>query len=42
MRLYSTARNPVTITDYKSYSPDQNPNAYPEQVSVVLGLQVTF
>ena len=42
IRLYSTARNPVTITDYKSYSPDQNPNAYPEQVSVVLGLQVTF
>ena len=42
IRLYSTARNPVTITDYKSYSPDQNPNAYPEQVSVVFGLQITF
>ena len=42
VRLYSTARNPITITDYKSYSPDQNPNAYPEQVSVVFGLQVTF
>lgn len=42
VRLYSTARNPVTITDYKSYSPDQNPNAYPEQVSVVFGLQITF
>ena len=42
IRLYSTARNPVTITDYKSYSPDQNPSAYPEQVSIVFGLQITF
>ena len=42
IRLYSTARNPVTITDYKSYSPDQNPSAYPEQVSVVFGLQIKF
>jgi len=42
LRIYCTAHNPLTLTDYKSYSPEKNPGSYPEAVSVVGGLQVTF
>ncbi|NQU88141.1 MAG: hypothetical protein HQ541_20535, partial [Mariniphaga sp.] len=42
LRIYCTAHNPLTITDYKSYSPEKNPGDYPEAVSVVGGLQLTF
>lgn len=42
MRLYLTGSNLVTITDFKSYSPEKNPNEYPEAVSFVFGMQVGF
>lgn len=42
MRLYLTGSNLFTITHYQSYSPEKNPNDYPEPVTVVTGLQVSF
>ncbi|OOG62657.1 TonB-dependent receptor [Flavobacterium sp. A45] len=42
MRMYVTGSNLVTITDFQSYSPEKNPNEYPEPVSFVFGLQVGF
>lgn len=42
LRLYITGSNLFTITDFQSYSPEKSPNEYPEAVSVVLGLQVSF
>ncbi|SFZ95029.1 TonB-linked outer membrane protein, SusC/RagA family [Flaviramulus basaltis] len=42
LRLYVTGSNLFTITDFESYSPEKNPNEYPEAVSVVMGLQVSF
>lgn len=41
-RIYGTAHNLITLTDFKSYSPEKNPNEYPEAVSVVGGIQVNF
>jgi len=42
LRLYCTAHNLITLTDFKSYSPEKNPNDYPEAVSIVGGIQVSF
>jgi TonB-linked SusC/RagA family outer membrane protein len=42
LRVYVTAQNPLTITDYQSYSPEKNPNEYPEAISLVGGLQIGF
>jgi TonB-linked SusC/RagA family outer membrane protein len=42
LRIYCTGHNLVTITDYKSYSPEKNASDYPEAVSVVGGVQLTF
>lgn len=42
MRVYLTGSNLMTITDFQSYSPEKNPNEYPEPVSFVFGLQVGF
>jgi TonB-linked SusC/RagA family outer membrane protein len=42
LRIYVTAQNPLTVTDFQSYSPEKNPNEYPEAISVVGGLQVGF
>ncbi|MEZ4773300.1 MAG: TonB-dependent receptor [Bacteroidia bacterium] len=42
LRIYVTGSNLITITDYQSYSPEKNPNEYPEAVTVVAGLQVNF
>ncbi len=42
IRLYLTGSNLLTITDFQSYSPEKNPNEYPEPVSVVAGLQIGF
>lgn len=42
LRVYVTSQNPLTITDYQSYSPEKNPNDYPEATSVVGGIQVKF
>lgn len=41
-RLYITGSNLFTITDFQSYSPERNPNEYPEPVTVVTGLQIGF
>lgn len=42
LRLYFTGSNLFTITDFESYSPEKNPNEYPEAVTYVLGLQFGF
>jgi TonB-linked SusC/RagA family outer membrane protein len=42
MRLYVTAQNPLTITEYQSYSPEKNPSDYPEAISLVGGVQIGF
>lgn len=41
-RLYVTGSNLFTITDFQSFSPERNPNEYPEPVTMVTGLQVGF
>ncbi|MBO0593241.1 TonB-dependent receptor [Cellulophaga sp. E16_2] len=42
LRLYVTGSNLITITDFQSYSPERNPDQYPEAVTVAIGLQVGF
>jgi len=42
VRFYCTGHNLITLTDYKSYSPEKNAADYPEAVSVVAGVQVSF
>jgi hypothetical protein len=42
MRVYVTGQNPLTITKFQSYSPEKNPNEYPEAISIVGGLQIGF
>jgi TonB-linked SusC/RagA family outer membrane protein len=42
LRVYCTGHNLLTITDFKSYSPEKNPNDYPEAVSVIGGIQLSF
>ncbi|MFV0590375.1 MAG: SusC/RagA family TonB-linked outer membrane protein [Draconibacterium sp.] len=42
LRFYCTGQSLLTLTDYESYSPEKQPNAYPEAISVILGLQLTF
>ncbi len=42
MRFYVTGSNLFTITDFQSFSPERNPNEYPEPVTVVAGLQLGF
>jgi TonB-linked SusC/RagA family outer membrane protein len=42
LRVYVTGHNLVTLTEFKSYSPEKNPNDYPEAVSVVGGIQLNF
>ena len=42
LRIYCTGHNLATITDFQSYSPEKNPSDYPEAVSVVGGIQLSF
>lgn len=42
LRLYFSGNNLFTITDFESYSPEKNPNEYPEAVTYVFGLQFGF
>ncbi len=42
VRLYVTATNVFTITDYKSYSPENNPNDFPDAKSFTFGLNIGF
>ena len=41
-KIYGTATNLFTITDYKSYSPEQNPGNFPEAKALTLGLKLGF
>lgn len=40
VRLYVTATNLLTITNYKSYSPENNPNDFPDTKSFTFGLNI--
>lgn len=42
VRFYVAAQNPLTVTKYQSYSPEKNPNEYPEAISLIGGLQIGF
>lgn len=42
VRFYCTGQNLLTITDYDSYNPEQDSDAYPESRTVSFGLQVGF
>jgi TonB-linked SusC/RagA family outer membrane protein len=42
VRAYATATNLFTITDYKSYSPENNPNDFPDTKGFTLGLNLGF
>lgn len=41
-KIYGTATNLFTITDYKSYSPEQNPNAFPDAKGMTFGIKLGF
>lgn len=40
LKLYLTATNLITVTDYKSYSPENNPNDFPDTKSITIGLNL--
>ena len=42
LRVYATATNLLTFTDFKSYSPELTPGAYPESRQYVFGINVSF
>ncbi|MDF1573227.1 MAG: SusC/RagA family TonB-linked outer membrane protein [Bacteroidales bacterium] len=42
LKLYATATNLLTITDYMSYSPEADPEDYPEGKNYTVGLSLTF
>ncbi len=42
LRLYCTATNLWTLTDYLSYSPELSVNGYPEARQIIFGLNVQF
>jgi TonB-dependent starch-binding outer membrane protein SusC len=39
-RIYATATNLLTITDYKSYSPENNPNDFPDTRGLTFGVNL--
>lgn len=41
-RIYATATNIFTITDYKSYSPEKEPGSYPEPKTFTFGVNLSF
>lgn len=41
-RIYATATNLFTLTDYKSYSPEKAPGSYPEPRTFTFGINVSF
>ena len=41
-RLYATATNLLTITDFKSYSPEKDAGGYPEPQTFVFGVNLSF
>jgi TonB-linked SusC/RagA family outer membrane protein len=42
LRVYITATNPITITKYKSWSPEVNPNSFPDAKAITFGLDIGF
>ncbi|MDO6802297.1 TonB-dependent receptor [Wenyingzhuangia sp. 1_MG-2023] len=42
LRFYVTGSNLLTFTDFQSYSPEQEPSQYPEAVTMVAGLKLSF
>ena len=42
LRLYATAQNLITITDYKAYSPEQDLYAYPMTRNFIFGFKFGF
>jgi TonB-linked SusC/RagA family outer membrane protein len=42
VKLYVTGTNLWTITDYKSYSPENNPNEFPDAKGFTTGLNLSF
>ncbi|WP_239023238.1 SusC/RagA family TonB-linked outer membrane protein [Muricauda aurantiaca] len=42
LRFYVTGTNLITITDYKSYSPENNPGQFPDAKGITLGVQLGF
>ena len=42
LRVYATATNLLTFTDFLSYSPELTPGAYPESKQYVFGINVSF
>ncbi len=41
-KIYGTATNLFTITDYKSYSPEQNTDAFPDSKGLTIGVKLGF
>ncbi|HMR17605.1 MAG TPA: hypothetical protein PKD13_14115, partial [Mariniflexile sp.] len=41
-KLYITGSNLFTITDYKSYSPENNAGDFPDTKSLTLGVNITL
>lgn len=41
-RIYFTGTNLFTITDFKSYSPESSPGAYPEAQTFTFGMNLSF
>jgi len=42
LKIYAYANNLITITDYKSYSPENNPNEFPDAKGFTFGLNIGF
>lgn len=42
VKFYLTATNLLTFTDYKSYSPENNPNDFPDTKAFTLGVNIGF
>jgi hypothetical protein len=42
LRIYATATNLLTYTKFLSYSPEASASAYPEPMTFVVGLNVSF
>lgn len=42
LRMYATAQNLFTITDFHSYSPEQDADQYPNARSFIIGVQLSF
>lgn len=42
LKLYLTGTNLWTITDYKSYSPENNPNDFPDAKGFTVGVNLSF